>query len=616
MLHDTALFIGVESFTWQLPDFEQAAQFAKAHGVDILVVKVFDGANGQNDEWYAGIGGFAAVANTILLNGVQVLPYGYMYGDSHGSVLDLEIALVEKYMNTYGWFMADIETEWDGHIDWATRLNSALSTNQNQFFVSCLADPQPEQNQGAVFLAMAPSVNVWAPQVYDAFLNSVYASEFGQIAGSLCLMPTVEIGGGLPGNDPVAFLKNMPATPISIWEYQHALANPATLDQIVSLVKSRSTMTALTSTGEVMALNQADQFQPAKSQFECGFFACAVVRSGAPPGQQPIRTVQQVIDDGEMWYAQYDGSNDISNMDGMSLQQEYDLIHQMTYDYRPVPISGSTIDYIRAWVKLGYPVIITGAEIGFYDMGLGDVVPYPWHPTGNHIITVTGIASDGNFIVRDTANVTDLFNPTTLRPGPRKYDVSKMGLVSATAVVMPWLPKPPTGFDPTKENTVSIPAGWSDVNVNGDMQLHNPTNQFVVRGAFRLHIINSVSWAEWNVPLENEHNEQFVEMSNQALGPGAVQLFMDSRLEMLSNQGNRILEGWFGRELQFYMALAASFKSQLDAETAKESADQATITDLQAQLAACMAALSIPADLQSAINTVASIISTVQKYAK
>lgn len=608
MLHDISLFIGVETFYWTLADFDRAAQFARVHGVDVLIVKVFDGPN----EWYGSIGGYDAVANTILNRGVQVLPYGYMYGNAKGSSLDTELNMVEKYMNTYGWFMADIETEWDGHTDWATTLNDRLSSNLNVFIVSCLADPQPEQNSGAVFKIMAPSVNAWAPQVYDAFLDQVYSSEFGQIASSLCIMPSVSFGT-LPGNDPLAFVKAFPNTPISIWELQPAEgASVVLLDQIVSLVKNRSTMPKLTPTGEVMSLNEANQFQPGKTQDACGFFACAIVRSGSPPGQPPQRSVQTVIDDAEMWYAQFDGDNSISNTDGMSLAQLYALIKQMTYDYRAIDLGNSPLAYIEAWVKQGYPVIVALGESSVFDLDLGGS-PYYWNTTPfNHIITVTGISPDGHFLCRDSASVTDLFNPNSLRPGPRRYDQNRFSLVSATAVVMPWLPKPPAGFDPTKETISMLPVGWTDVVVNGDPQLHNPKNSFVVRGGFRQFILNN-PWDAWNVPLENEQTVTVIAQSNPPFGGGASQLFENAWLVMAANQGNKIGLGHMGGELVWARTNLANTQASLDAANKQ-------IADLQAQLAACNQppppVVQVPDDLQSAINTAASLVPVIQKYAK
>ncbi len=204
-------------------------------------------------------------------------------------------------------------------------------------------------------------------------------------------------------------------------------------------------MVALSATGEVGDFLDADQFQPAKTQFACGFYACAIVKAMAPVGRPPTQSVPQVIAEADQWYIQYDSDDSINNTIGMSDQQLYQLLGQISI---PHQIANPDANTVRAWVKLGYPVVIAGAESSFYDMALGDVVPYYWVPSGNHIITITGVASDGNLLVRDTANVTNLFDPTTLRRGPRTYDASKMQLVTATAVVPPWLPRPPAGFNP------------------------------------------------------------------------------------------------------------------------------------------------------------------------
>ncbi|HLG77234.1 MAG TPA: hypothetical protein VKX46_12525, partial [Ktedonobacteraceae bacterium] len=50
----------------------------------------------------------------------------------------------------------------------------------------------------------------------------------------------------------------------------------------LSTIKERFPMTIpLSSTGEIATFRDVDQFQPAKTQFACGFFACAVVKAMA-----------------------------------------------------------------------------------------------------------------------------------------------------------------------------------------------------------------------------------------------------------------------------------------------------------------------------------------------
>jgi hypothetical protein len=79
-------------------------------------------------------------------------------------------------------------------------------------------------------------------------------------------------------------------------------------------------MPELSPTGEIASFLDVNQFQPGRTQFACGFFACSVVKSMAPVGQHPTQTAQEMIAEAEQWYAQFDGDNSTRNMDGMSLQ--------------------------------------------------------------------------------------------------------------------------------------------------------------------------------------------------------------------------------------------------------------------------------------------------------
>ncbi|HZU68846.1 MAG TPA: hypothetical protein VFA09_16330 [Ktedonobacteraceae bacterium] len=322
-------------------------------------------------------------------------------------------------------------------------------------------------------------------------------------------------------------------------------------------------MIPLSSTGEIASFQDVDQFQPAKTQFACGFFACAVVKSMAPVGHAPTQTPAQMIAEAEQWYAQYDGNNSISNTNGMTLEQLYELLAQIGLHFVPASLD---VAALRAWLRLGYPILVAGLETSFYDMGLGDVVPYPWQPSGNHIIVLTGVAADGNFLVRDSANVTNLYNPTTLRPGPRKYDTARMRLVSATAVVPPWLPVPPAGFDPTKEQFVPIiPAGWHD---DGNT-LTAPNGHKVVHG-FREYVLKN-NWPPANMPLQEEIGRNPLEESNPSLGAGTQQVFRWTMLEWTPSRG--VFIAWIGQEF---------LKIRSD-----NTALQAEIAALEAKLKAC-----------------------------
>ena len=109
-------------------------------------------------------------------------------------------------------------------------------------------------------------------------------------------------------------------------------------------------MVALSATGEVGDFLDADQFQPAKTQFACGFYACAIVKAMAPVGRPPTQSVPQVIAEADQWYIQYDSDDSINNTIGMSDQQLYQLLGQISI---PHQIANPDANTVRAWVKLG-----------------------------------------------------------------------------------------------------------------------------------------------------------------------------------------------------------------------------------------------------------------------
>ncbi len=326
----------------------------------------------------------------------------------------------------------------------------------------------------------------------------------------------------------------------------------------------------LSTSGEVATFQDVDQFQPAKTQFACGFFSCAIVKAMGPVGQPPTQTAAQMSAEAEQWYAQYDGDNTPSNENGMTLQQLYDLIVQIGLHFQATSTDASML---RAWLKLGYPVIVAGAEASFHDLALGGAVPYPWQPIFSHIIVLTGVAADGNFLVRDAANVSDLNNPSTLRPGPRKYDTQRLQLSSATVVVPPWKVRPPVGFDPTQNDFVpTIPTGWHDDGIT----LTAPNGHSVVMG-FRRYVLTH-AWNTANVPVQEENARNPLEESNLALGSGEQQIFNWTTLEWNSARG--VFMAWTGPEL---------LKLRAD-----NAALQAQVASLQAQLPASNAAPPSP----------------------
>jgi hypothetical protein len=245
------LFCGTSTQTWTLAQFTQAAQFAKAHGVDSLLVKVADGTY----KWYGGLAGYQAIKNAIHAEGVGCIPYTYSYGNTYGD-LDTEIDILISYMQDSGVVCADMESEWNGQVGWAQHLASRMSSLQGVFLVSTWADPSM-QNWSGVIQALNPCVSAYMPQQYTSFLETFW-QEFGEL-GAKCLQPTLDMTQDFGPNDPVSLAQSAHSqghTAISIWYYETAAANPGLLDQVLAAFPKtiqEETMTSIDLTNGTVA---------------------------------------------------------------------------------------------------------------------------------------------------------------------------------------------------------------------------------------------------------------------------------------------------------------------------------------------------------------------------
>lgn len=323
---------------------------------------------------------------------------------------------------------------------------------------------------------------------------------------------------------------------------------------------------------EIVDVQEADQFQQNRTQFACGYFTCAMARSMAKPGEPPTLTIQQVIADGESWYAQYNGNNSITNTAGMTTDQLYSLLQQIGLHYQTTALD---INVVKQWIEAGYPVILAIEETSVFDMALGRN-PYPWTPSGSHIFLVTGVAGDGNVLVRDPANCTNLYDPNSLRPGPRTYDAGKLRLVSVTVAVPPWMPRPASATPPTGEQDMGIPANWHDDGTT----LTAPNGHKVVHG-FRQYVL-SHTWDPANVPLGEEFGTTQLEAGNPSLGGGTQQIFNWTVLEWTESRG--VFEMWTGQELLATRSQVAKYYQRtVDLQTQLDAANQ-QIQQMQGQL--------------------------------
>ena len=217
-LGPVALFLGIETETWSLAQFQQAAAAAKALGISSLLIKIADGGK---PPWYGSLGGWKAVLSAVNQTGILAIPYTFCYGDLFGA-LDAEISTLIAAMEYCGLVVADIEATWGGHSDWAQRMSAALGPVPGLFGVTTLADPLPPmQNLGVVLNALKPSTNFWLPQVYSDYLGSVYHAQFDPL--QLPYFPVLNLGTDFGSNDVMQIAQNAKSPVIVLWEYQAAI---------------------------------------------------------------------------------------------------------------------------------------------------------------------------------------------------------------------------------------------------------------------------------------------------------------------------------------------------------------------------------------------------------
>jgi hypothetical protein len=89
---------------------------------------------------------------------------------------------------------------------------------------------------------------------------------------------------------------------------------------------------------------------------------------------------------------------------------------------------------------------------------------------------------------------------------------------------------------------MGVPAGWRD----DDTTLTAPNQKVVVKG-FRQYVLDH-NWDPANLPLENEHHLDQLEVSNPSLGGGSQQAFRWTVMEW-TQKDNRVFEMWTGQEL-------------------------------------------------------------------
>ena len=291
--------------------------------------------------------------------------------------------------------------------------------------------------------------------------------------------------------------------------------------------------------GEVADFVDVSQMEPNESEFACGFFAVGECKFAGLPGHGPAGTAEQL----DQWADSQGGAT----TGGVSIQDMHNLFHAADLHYWDTDISPATnqshdLATIKAALQHGYPVVATVAETSVFDMDLnGNPYAPNWTPSGNHIFTYTGIASDGNLLVHDTASIVGgIFGKIASQP--RRYRASSIENHWASIVQLPWLPSIPSG-DPTTWPPTGGPPVQPTPNPNQQKQFQDIWNSTAslfggTAPSYTTGIAN-----EWNLhmlkyfigpPLTPEFHT--VDWSGQDI---IVQLFLNGMCQYVLNKGGR-----------------------------------------------------------------------------
>ena len=459
-----SLFLGIETAHWSAQQFKDAGQFAKEHGITCLFLKCFEVGSQAGDIWYGGLAGVDTNINLIKAAGVQCIPYGFLYGDTYGT-LSKEIDVARQLLSKYGVLCLDMEGKYwaaASSAGWAKQIAAALQPIPGQVWVSCPANPV-ESGQLPFLQAMAPATNAFMPMAYNDYLAGKYPGDFAQL-GQVCVQPTIDLSPEFGANNVPAIVAQIlagGAQAISIWEYGFAQNLASLLDQAVALFHKggASVPLDLSPAGCVCDIAQSNQLDNAQgeSQDMCGPWTVAGLKFAGLPGKGALATGaghENPIDDwAEAEYTKYIGPNVISNQAGSSIENMHQFFHDAGnlhyWDIGAISAGSaqaSDLARIRTAVRAGYPVVITASEPSIHSKSLGKN-PYPWQPAlgaVNHIFAVIGIDKDGDFIVADQLN--------SFEPWPQIYLSGPIACSWASVIQL-------VGPDPARPWLKPIPSG-------------------------------------------------------------------------------------------------------------------------------------------------------------
>jgi hypothetical protein len=360
---------------------------------------------------------------------------------------------------------------------------------------------------------------------------------------------------------------------------------------------------------EVCSVVDVSQFaEPGHSTDKCGFYSVSLLHHAAKPGVALHDTSDIVASWADDEYVKYDGADVSSNFNGMTMGILFNVLADAGLHYQVIGstelalnVDHLTVASIRAWLALGYPVIVAVAENAVYDFDLAGS-PYAWDTTGLfHVITITGIGDHNTLLCHDTASIA----PNGVRPGPRKYNATSLqqGLISATAIVMPWLQRPPDGYDALQGGPM-IPLGWSDDGTT----LMPPDKSHKVTLGFREAILASTNWNAGNVPREDARGMPAQVEMHANTGPGTRQIFRDCMLVWTAQGGVKTSAA--GDEIMACYATIAAQAAQIATLQAQLKAAQMPVVTTKIDTAGAVAALSV---ISTAANGIVATLPALNK---
>ena len=228
----TVLWLGVETRTWQLRDWHNAATFARSLGVDSVCGKVADGAV----RWYPnGLTGLTAIRDTVHAAGAGFIPFMYCYGPKFGmQQVNDESVILGELLHVCPVAQCDMEAEYNGQTAAAQRFCALARPMQGLLSISTWADPVQQAWEGVAH-DLAPCVNQWVIQQYTDWL----AAQEGEYDPAVftCIAPGVDLRPEFGADHVLSIVDEALAhhhSTIYIWEYESAQANPQLVRDIVA----------------------------------------------------------------------------------------------------------------------------------------------------------------------------------------------------------------------------------------------------------------------------------------------------------------------------------------------------------------------------------------------